>query len=494
MRSLSFEPFGLGQHGGFGRRAQVPSVPWTLRRAACGAFARFGDPSDALDNGPSSRSTRWRPGGIYDHLGFGFHRYSTDAQWLVPHFEKMLYDNALLVPVYLEAFQITGNEAYARVARECLDWVLREMQGPAGGYYSTQDADSEGVEGKFYVWSLEEVRDVLGDDASELAELYDVTEAGNWEGANILHLPGGLASFRPGLDEARARLERVRDERVHPGLDDKILTSWNGLMIVAMARGYRVLDDVRYLESARAAAEFLEAKMYREGRLLATHRDGRSKLLAYLDDHAFLLAGLVELYECDFDARWLERAGRVAAEMRRLFWDSEKGGFFFTGSDHEVLIARTKTGFDGAIPSGNGMAATYLLKLAEYTSDRELVSLATDTLRAFQAQFERSPSGFAQMLAALSLHLGDQRELVVAGRAEAPATKEALRRIRAVYAPDLAVVLLDSERPVDANLVPLLEGKSAGPDPDAPRFYLCENYACQAPTFSLEEVLGALGG
>ncbi len=438
-------------------------------------------------------------GGMYDHLGGGFHRYSTDAVWLVPHFEKMLYDNALLARVYLEAYQVTRKDDYARVARETLEWVLREMQGEEGGYFSTQDADSDGVEGKFYVWSEEEVKRLLGDRADEFCRVYDVSRGGNWEGENILHRPLGFSSGELDLEkrlrEARAILLRERERRVHPGLDDKVLTSWNGLMIIAMARGYRVLGDEKFLMSARKAARFIEERMEAGGRLLATFRSGRAHLKAYLDDYAFLLGAYVELFESDFDPHWLARANTLASQLEALFLDrrDESGsGFFFTGSDHETLISRTKSGYDGAIPSGNAMAATYLLKLAEYTGSREQASLAASTLRAFHAQMERSPSAFAQMLAAVDHYLGPKRELVLVGNADASATEEALRRLWRRFAPDLALVLVDPSAP-RPEATPLLEGKSPGPDPGKPRFYLCEEFACQAPTDDLDAVEAALG-
>ena len=438
-------------------------------------------------------------GGMYDHLGGGFHRYSTDASWLVPHFEKMLYDNALLARAYLEAYQVTGKEDYARVARETLEWVLREMQGGEGGYYSTQDADSEGVEGKFYVWSEEEVRRLLGDRAEAFCRTYDVTPGGNWEGENILHRPAGFSSRDPGLEsslrDAREILLREREKRVHPGLDDKVLTSWNGLMIIAMCRAYRILGDEKFLASAVRAARFIEDRLEDGGRLLATYRSGRARLKAYLDDYAFLLGGYVELFESDFDVHWLERAGELATKLSELFRDEAGSGFFFTGSDHEALISRTKSGYDGAIPSGNAMAATYLLKLSEYTGSRDQASLGAETLRAFHSQMERSPSAFAQMLAAVDHYLGSKRELVVVGRRDAKSAEEALRRLWGRYAPDLALARFDPDSPDAVRLLkeaPLLEGKTSGPDPERPRFYLCESYACQAPTDELDEILAAL--
>ena len=443
-------------------------------------------------------------GGMYDQLGGGFHRYATDDRWLVPHFEKMLYDNALLVPVYLDAFRITGKEVYATTARETLDWVLREMQSEEGGYYSTLDADSEGEEGKFYVWSKQEIDELLGSDAELFSRAYDVTASGNWEGKNILNLPRPLTELaeKEGIEPealseqlapARQTLLETRNERVWPGLDDKVLTSWNGLMIRAMTRGFRVLGESRFLDSARKAARFVSDRLYEDGRLAATWRNGRAKHKGYLDDYAFLLGGLVELYASDFDITWLEWANDLADALRELFWDDGAGGFFFTGADHETLITRSKTGYDGALPSGNGMAATYLFALSVYTGSPEQTRLARDTLRAFQAQFVRSPSGFTQMIAALDFYLADKRELAIVGSQKG--ASEALSRLWRLYTAHTTIALLDtdSERSESvAEKVPLLAGKTPGEDPTRPRFYLCRDYACQAPTDDLDGVVTEL--
>jgi uncharacterized protein YyaL (SSP411 family) len=365
------------------------------------------------------------------------------------------------------------------------------MQDETGGYYSTQDADSEGEEGKFYVWTFDQVRDLLGDDAAAFCDTYDVTPEGNWEGKNILHLSSGLGSYREALTTSLGALLEAREMRVRPGLDDKVLTSWNGLMIIAMARGYRVLGDHRFLDSARRAAGFIEECLYDGDRLLATYRRGRSKLKAYLDDYAFLLGAYVELFESDFDPHWLERANHLAEALRALFRDESGGGFFFTGSDHEQLIVRPKTGYDGAIPSGNGMAATYLLRLAEFTGSREQESLGVETLHAFHAQLARSPSSFAQMLAGLDFYLSEKREVVLVGRQRATATQEALSRLWRMYSPNVSIALLDPDQSLETP-IPLFEGRSAGADPTVPRFYVCESYACKAPTDSLEDVVGML--
>ena len=436
-------------------------------------------------------------GGMYDQLGGGFHRYSTDARWLVPHFEKMLYDNALLVPAYLEAYQVTGKAEYRRVATETLEYVLREMQGPEGGYYSSQDADSEGVEGKFFVWRKKEVEALLGDRSETFCNYYDVTEGGNWEETNILNrLLSDSQDIDPSSDElseGRRILLEAREQRIKPGLDDKVLTSWNGLMIIAMARGFRVLGDQKFLDSAAKTARFARETLVKDGRLLATYREGRAKLPAYLDDYAFLMGGLLELYQSDFDIAWLDEATRLAEEMVRLFWDENHGGFFFTGSDHESLIMRSKTGYDGAIPAGNAVAASYLLKLATYSGQSDFEARGQETIHAFHAQMSRSPSGFAQMLAALDYYLGAKREVAVVGSASAATTKDALAKIWGLFTPNEAVALLDPSWPHRNEVeqkVPLLTGKT--PANGEPRFYLCENYACQAPTENLEDVLAAL--
>jgi len=436
-------------------------------------------------------------GGMYDQLGGGFHRYSTDARWLAPHFEKMLYDNALLARAYLEAYQVTADESYARVARETLQYVLREMQGTEGGYYSSQDADSEGVEGKFFVWSKSEVTELLGDGAETFCQIYDVTESGNWEGSNILNRlqsdPQDLDANSDALEKSRRVLFEAREKRVKPSLDDKVLTSWNGLMIIAMARGYRILGEPEFLASAQRAARFAKDTLFQDGRLLATYRAGRAKLSAYLDDYAFLMGGLIELYESDFDVGWLDEARRLADEMVRLFWDPGSGGFFFTGSDHESLILRSKSGHDGAIPAGNAVAATYLLKLATYTGSSDYETRAQETLHTFHAQMRRSPGGFAQMLCGLDYYLAAKHEVAVVGPGDAPATRDALRRIWQLFTPNDVVALLDPSWPNRQDVekkVPLLQGKTS--TDGNPRFYLCENYACQAPTEKLDDVIEAL--
>src|SRR5215510_7274726 len=334
-------------------------------------------------------------GGVYDHLGGGFHRYAVDERWLVPHFEKMLYDNALLTRLYLETYQATREPFFLQVAEEILAYVEREMLHPGGGFYSTQDADAEGQEGKFFIWSRDEVMRVLEDEVGEIfCRYYDVTDVGNFEHHNILHPTLTLEQLAKLfhrdteeitrlIDEAKRKLFAVRETRVKPGRDDKILTSWNGLMLSAFAEAYKVLGNPRYLEIARQTTDFLFANLCREGRLLRSFKDGQAKFNAYLDDYAFFAAALIDLYEATFERSYLERAVEFTEVLLSRFWDEKDGGFFFTSSDHEALIARTKPAFDGSIPSGNSVAVCNLLRLAFLTENQAYLTKAEQVLRLF---------------------------------------------------------------------------------------------------------------
>ncbi|MEK6709138.1 MAG: thioredoxin domain-containing protein, partial [Nitrospinota bacterium] len=368
-------------------------------------------------------------GGMYDQLGGGFHRYSVDERWLIPHFEKMLYDNALLTRVYLEAHQATGSAFYRSIAEDVLDYVLREMTSPEGGFYSAQDADSEGEEGKFFAWTPEGIAEVLGpEEGSIVRRFYGVTEEGNFEhGRSVLHIPLSPAAFarEAGLEaeklldvlqRGRRKLFEAREKRVKPMLDDKVLASWNGLMIGSMALAGRILERRDYAEAARRAAEFVLGRMRGERGLLRTHRGGRSRLNAYLDDYAFLIAGLLELYEATFEPRWVREAARLAGEMRERYLDPGDGAFFFTSSDHEALIVRRKAGQDNAIPSGNSMAALGLLRLAKLTGEARWASLGEGVLRAFGGYLGRAPAAFHMMLVALDFFLDISPLLPAAGR------------------------------------------------------------------------------
>jgi uncharacterized protein YyaL (SSP411 family) len=434
---------------------------------------------------------RMAEGGVYDQLGGGFHRYSTDEKWLIPHFEKMLYDNALLVPVYLEAHLATGDEDYARVARECCEWALREMVTPEGGFASTQDADSEGVEGKFFAWTQDELIEVLGaQHGTWAAAWWGVTVDGNFEHgtsalwrndppqqvADELHVE--LAELEAAMREARIKLFAQRDARVRPGTDDKVLASWNGLMISALAQTYQVLGDERYLDAARRAADYVLTGMRQDdGRLFATARHGRAHLNAYLDDYAFMIQGLVDLYESDFDPRWLRESLKLNEVLLVNFDDPKHGGFYTTGDNHEKLIARLKMPHDGALPSGNGVHALNLLRLAELTGDAELAQAAERTIKSIGNHVNQYPAGYCQMLLAIDFLSAPPREIVIAGEASHPAVREMLATVRGRYLPQRVVALASSQ--ADPALIPLLEGRT--PSEGGARAYVCRNYTCKQP-------------
>jgi uncharacterized protein YyaL (SSP411 family) len=487
-------------YGGFGSAPKFPH-PMDLR-LLLRLWQRSGD-SVPLDMVRSTLDHMAR-GGIYDHLGGGFHRYSTDERWLVPHFEKMLYDNALLTVAYAEALQATGEPFYREVIEETLAYVTREMTSPEGFFYSTQDADSEGVEGKFFVWSAAEIEQVLGKDLADVfGYVYGVTSEGNWEGHNILNraktyeqdarmLRIPEAELRRQLAEARRRLFEVRSRRVWPGRDEKGLTSWNGLMLGAFALAAQVLDRPEYAAAAARAADFLLSRMRTpDGRLLRTCSAGSApKLNAYLEDYSFLIDGLVSLYEATFAPRWLEAALDLAEVMIDQFWDSAGHGFFYTGKDHEALIARTKDPHDSSVPSGNSVAVAALLRLHRLTGRLDLLHKAEATLRLFQGLMAEAPYVAGQMLIALDFYLGPAEEIAVVGEEGAEETRRVLRAIRGGFRPN-KVVAFKSVGGGDKveELIGLLAGKgAAGPVTT----YVCRNFACEAPLVGAEAAEAAL--
>ncbi len=433
---------------------------------------------------------RMAQGGIHDQLGGGFHRYSVDERWLVPHFEKMLYDNALLVPAYLEAGLVSSEARYLEVARAACDWALREMRTSEGGFASSQDADSEGEEGRFFVWTPRQLEDVLGSKRGrQVAAWFDVTDEGNFEhGASVLwrHEPAADVARRlqtsvPELEatlrKARVELLAARENRVKPGTDDKVLASWNGLFISALAQAHQVLDEPRYLAAAQAAARWILTGMRQlDGRLHATSRAGRAQLNAYLDDYAFTIQALVDLYETDFDPHWLREALALDTVLRDRFEDPE-GGYFTTASDHEKLIARLKGPHDGALPSGNGVQALNLLRLAELTGRRDLAERAERTIRSLGGLVNRFPQAFSTLLLAVDWLAVGPREIVLCGDPAAASQQAMLRTIRTTFVPQRVVALAGPG--ADEDLVPLLRGKDAGPR--GARAYVCRNWSCRAP-------------
>ncbi len=448
-------------------------------------------------------------GGLHDQLGGGFHRYSTDERWLVPHFEKMLYDQALLARTYLEAYQVTEKSAYADVARDIFEYVLRDLRDPQGTFYAAEDAGEVGKEGEFYVWTPAQLEQVLGaKDAVLVSRYYGITLEGNFEhGASILHVETTMESLAKDqgltVDEAGARLKAARqqllaarNQRKRPHRDDKILTDWNGLMIGALAYGGRVLHEPRYTQAAEQAAIFLLERLQREGHLLHRYRDGQADIPAFLDDYAFLAWGLFDLYEATFDVRWLEQGQQLVQDMVRAFWDEAGGGgFFLSGARNERLIATTKELYDGAIPSGNSVAALDLIRYGQLLMDQALQRRAETLFQAFAGQVTQAPHAFPQCLIALDHWLGPSQEIVIAGDPTAASTKEMLSLVARRFLPRATLVLHPTDHHAQAveRLIPFV--KNQQPIAGAPTAYICQNYVCQLPTTDLrkiDELLSAL--
>jgi uncharacterized protein YyaL (SSP411 family) len=424
-------------------------------------------------------------GGIYDQVGGGFARYSVDARWLVPHFEKMLYDNALLVRLGAHLWQATKNSEVRRVTEETIDWALREMRSPGGGFYSSYDADSEGHEGKFYVWSAHELDAVLGDDAPMMRAYWGVTEDGNFEGETILSVVMErrtlAARFRvpeqtvdATVARARQKLYDVRRQRVWPGLDDKVLASWNGLMVRGIAEAARAFARDDYREAALAAGEFLFDAMVRDGRVLRSYKNGQARLAGYLEDHASLALAAIALYELTFDPRWLDRAGELADSVVRWFWDDAAGAFFDTASDHERLITRPRDVSDNATPSGASLAVELLLRMAELFDDAESRRRATHVIESLAPAIARYPSAFGHMLGNADLLINGAVEVAIVGEEAG-----ALRRVVGdEYVP--ALVLAGGVASTSRGTIVLLDAR---PTRDgSATAYVCRHYACDAPT------------
>jgi len=456
---------------------------------------------------------KMRSGGIYDHIGFGFHRYSTDSHWFVPHFEKMLYDQATLAIVYTEAYQATGKEEYAQTAREIFTYVLRDMRAPEGGFYAAEDADSEGEEGKFYLWTEEEIRQVLGsEEAALIVKIFNIEEGGNFieqvtgrrTARNILHLTKSvkeLASelkmsdydLQKRLQAMRQKLFTYREKRIHPHKDNKILTDWNSLMIVALAKGARVFDEPRYAQAARGAVDFILKNMCTsDGELLHRYRDEQAALPAQVDDYAFLIWGMLELYETTFKVRYLQIGLDLNRDLIKHFWDVDNGGFYFTADDGEKLLVRQKEIYDGAIPSGNSVEMLNLLRLGRITANSHLEEKAAKIGRAFSRSVKQSPSAYTQLMVAADFGVGPSYEVVIAGKSQAKDTKEMLKAICRQFIPNKVVILrpTEQESPDIDHLAEFtkhhlsIEGKATA--------YVCLNYNCRLPTTDVNKMLELL--
>ncbi len=450
-----------------------------------------------------------RRGGIYDHVGFGFHRYSTDDHWFVPHFEKMLYDQALLAIAYLEAYQATSTGDYAQIAREIFTYVLRDLAGPEGGFYSAEDADSEGEEGKFYVWSYDEIQKILPPDLAKVVfHAWGVLKEGNFRAEatervtkqNILYLAKPIPSvarelniaekdLRGRLEEARQILFNARAKRVRPHRDEKVLTDWNGLMLVALARGAWVTDDQECRKAAQKTADFMLAKMKSlDGRILHRYRDGQASISGFLDDYAFLAWGLIEVYEATFDTRYLQAAVEICRTILAHFWDENTGAFFFTADDAEVLIVRQRESYDGAIPSGNAIAALVLIYLARILNEPELEEKATRIGQAFGEAIQRQPTAHTQLLQAIDYLVGPSNEIIIAGNGTEKATQNMLQEVRSRYMPNKVLVFRptnEASPAIDQFAAFSQYQKSADGQATA---YVCQNHTCQRPATTIDQL------
>ena len=499
QRSMSraFDP----QYGGFGRAPKFPH-PMDLR-LLLRHWRR--DRSPRTIEMVRTTLDRMAAGGIYDHLGGGFHRYSTDERWLVPHFEKMLYDNALLAACYTEAWQATGEARYAQVVRETLDYVLRDMTDPAGGFHSTEDADSQGHEGLFYLWTRQEVQDALGDRAERFCRVYDVTDTGNFEGngQNILNLSKTIEqaaallqcdapSLAADLAADRQTLFERRGRRVRPAKDDKVLVGWNGLMIDALALAGAALAEPRYVEAAGRAADFLLASLRRDdGGLWHAWRRGQAAVPAFLEDYAALAEGLVTLYEATFEERWIDEALRLSDYILAHFADPDGGGFYMAEAAHANVLVRKKDLFDNATPSGGGLAAHLFLRLGRLAARDDLRNYAEKTLQATVPLMRQAPLGCGQLLLALEMFLGPTPEIVLLGD-DAQATITAIRALHRGFLPNRVLAF----RPAagDRYRSPALDTAFSNKQPSSPgpTLFVCQNFACQAPVSGLQAVLEAI--
>lgn len=484
-------------NGGFGSAPKFP--PAMVLEFLLRTYYRTGN-AEALQI-VTDTCRKMAEGGIYDQLGGGFHRYSTDSRWLVPHFEKMLYDNALLARLYLHHYQVSQDSDTRRTVEGILDYVVREMTSAEGGFYSTQDADSEGVEGKFFVWSHAEIEELLGAaDAKPLCEYYNVTPEGNFEEANILNVTRSVpdvaaknnmepAALEALLVKSRKLLFDEREQRVKPDRDEKILTAWNGMMLASFAEAGAILERVDYTNVARRNARFVLDTLRSDGLLLRTFKDGIAKLNGYLEDYAFLNEGLLTLYETTGEGEWLEECLTLTAKMVEEFWDDEAGGFFFTGRSHETLIVRSKDFFDNATPSGNSVAAEVMLRLAALTDNDDYRRRATTMLRLIVSGMTRYPAGFGRALGALDFHLSSPKEIAIAGDAQNLATRLLKREVWRRYLPNKVVGEARPDQSRAAELVPFLHERNVTGEPMA---YVCEHYVCKNPVTAPAELAAQL--
>ena len=480
-------------YGGFGN---APKFPGSMALSFLLRYWRSTGSEKALEMVEKTLE-KMAHGGIYDHLGGGFHRYSVDQRWLIPHFEKMLYDNALLSRTYFEAHQAAQKVRYRRVGEEILNYVLREMKSPEGGFYSTQDADSEGEEGKFYAWTRDEIKKILGKEkGTPFCAYYGVATEGNFEGGtsvlnitstleNVSQLYGmSVAELEKLLEGGRQKLYAERERRVKPGRDEKILTSWNGLMISGFVDGFRVTGNEKFLEGAVGATRFILREMKKDGHLTRVFHQGKSRVKGYSEDYAFLIQALIDLYEATFEMEWLKEAEDLNRRMIGQFWDERNGGFFFTGKENESLITRSKNPYDNAIPSANSIGVVNLIRLGYLTGEESLKQKAEQILHLFYNFLDQHPSGFAQMLSGLSFFL-DPQEIGIIGSKNNLKTKSMLKEIYLAYLPNKILSLRDPQEPIEGSWFPFLREKK---DQEIPTIFVCKGFTCLPPVRDEKEL------
>ncbi|MCH9657844.1 thioredoxin domain-containing protein [archaeon] len=483
--------FQLGDptHGGFGSAPKFPNaanISFLFRYAKLSGLGKFNE--FALKT-----LKKMAKGGIFDQIGGGFCRYSTDAKWLVPHFEKMLYDNALIPVNYAEAYQITQDPFYLDIMQKTLDFVLREMTLPDGGFYSAYDADSEGVEGKFYVWTKNEIREVLGDDADLFCLYYDVTDGGNWEGNNILcnNLNASTVAFNFGISESDVhkilktcseKLLKVRSNRIPPGLDDKVLVSWNSLMITAFAKGYRVTNDARYLDAAKNCVSFIEENLFVDGKLLRTYKNGTAKIDGYLEDYSYFINALLDVFEIEPDPKYLALSLSLGHHLVDHFWDSENNSFFMTSDEHEKLIIRPKSNYDLSLPSGNSVSSFVMLRLYHLSQEQVFLEITTKIMES-QAQIAaENPFGFGYLLNTISMYVQKPVEITVVNTENSSICNSLLLD----YLPNSILVTVQDASQMDGlSQYPFFAGKMFE---DHTSVFICKNFTCSLPLHALDEI------
>ena len=498
--SSAYEQFRNGfdeEYGGFFRAPKFPS-PHNLIFLMRYRYSY--DNEFALDM-VTKTLNQMRLGGIYDQIGFGFHRYSTDRRWLVPHFEKMLYDQAMIAMAYTEAFHITGNKIFANTSKEIFNYVLRDLTDQNGGFYSAEDADSEGEEGKFYTWTEKEIEEVLGSKLSkDFINVFSIHTEGNFKeetsgeknGQNIPHLNNFDLYDNTSIESARIKLFEKRESRVHPLKDDKILTDWNGLMIAALARASIVLNEPAYLEAAIKSSEFVLNNITKDGKLLKRYRNNKAAINAHLDDYAFMSWGLLEIYQATFESKYLSSCLDLMNIMVDDFWDDKNGGFFLGSDQSEKLLVRTKTAYDGAIPSGNSVAVMNMVKLSRITGDIKWADLAEKTIRAFSEDIYRAPTGYTLMLSAYLFDTNKSKEIVIVGKGKDNETIDFIDKIRSEYAPHKVLLFKDTSIN-NSQLDKLASWTSTQYSIDEkPTAYICKNFACNQPTNDLKTALNLL--